>query len=88
MAKVEIKNGKIYSNAGLVDRTDVFQIVEKIPAGYYVWNIGANMGTDEYIPMAQDLRPEDKENFEINLYTLKAIKLTAEEVKLLRKAAG
>ena len=46
------------------------------------------MGSDEYIPLAQDLKPNDKENFEINLYTLKAIKLSVEDVKLLRAAAG
>ena len=54
----------------------------------FVWNIGENMGSDEYIPLAQDLRPGDKENFEINPYTLKAIRLNPEEVQILRKAAG
>ena len=51
-------------------------------------NIGENMGSDEYIPLAQDLKPGDKENFEINPNTLKAIKLQPEEVQLLRTAAG
>ena len=46
------------------------------------------MGSDEYIPLAQDLRPGDKENFEINLHTLKAIRLNPEEVQILRKAAA
>ena len=65
-----------------------FKIVEKIPENYYIWNIGENMGSDEYIPLAQDLRPGDKENFEINPYTLKAIRLNPEEVQILRKAAA
>ena len=65
-----------------------YEVVEKIPSGFFVWNIGENMGTDEYIPVCEDLHPEDKDNYEINPYTLKAIKLSVEEVKALRKAAS
>lgn len=86
MANVIIKNGKIYSEK--FGKVDVFEIVDKIPFGFFVWNIGENMGHDEYIPICQDLRPGDKDNYEINPNTLKAIKLSAEEVQLLRKAAG
>ena len=43
--------------------TNVFKIVEKIPSGFYVWNIGENMGSDEYIPLCQDLYPEIKDDF-------------------------
>lgn len=46
------------------------------------------MGTYEYIPLAEDLHPEDKDNYEINRHTLKAIKLNVEEVKLLRRASA
>lgn len=88
MKEFRIENNKIYSNNGLCERTDIFEIVNKIPAGFFVWNIGENMGSDEYIPLAQDLKPGDKENFEINPSTLKAIKLQPEEVQLLRTAAG
>ena len=84
----EIENNKIYSKSGLCEKTDIFEIVDKIPSGFFVWNIGENMGSDEYIPLAQDLKPGDKESFEINPYTLKAIKLDSEEVKLLRNAAS
>ena len=49
MAKIEIKDGKIFSENDY--RTDVFEIVEKIPENYVVWNIGENMGTDKYIPI-------------------------------------
>lgn len=83
-----IKDGKIYTKSDLCERIDVFEIVEKIPAGFFVWNIGENMGSNEYIPLAQDLHPEDKENFEINTSTLKAIKLSLEEVNALRHAAS
>ena len=84
----EIKGNKIFTKSNLCERQDVFEIVDKIPANFFVWNIGENMGSDEYIPLAQDLRPGDKENFEINPYTLKAIRLNPEEVQILRKAAA
>lgn len=88
MTVVKIENGKIYSKSDLCERKDVFEIVEKIPAGFFVWNIGDNMGLDEYIPICEDLHPEDKDNYEINPNTVKAIKLSIEEVKALRKAAS
>ena len=65
-----------------------YEVVEKIPSGFFVWNIGENMGSNKYIPLAQGLHPEDKENFEINTSTLKAIKLSPEEVNALRQAAS
>ena len=64
-----------------------YEVVGKIPAGFFVWNIGENMGTDEYIPICEDLHPEDKDNYEINTSTLKAIKLSREDVESLREAA-
>ena len=84
---IKIENGKIYTESNLNDRGDIFEIVEKIPAGFFVWNIGENMGTDEYIPICEDLHPEDKDNYEINTSTLKAIRLSCEDVKALREAA-
>ena len=83
----EIKGNKIFTKSSLCERQDVFQIVDKIPGNFYIWNIGENMGSDEWIPLAQDLKSGDKENFEINPYTLKAIRLNPEEVQTLRKAA-
>ena len=65
-----------------------YEVVEKIPSGFFVWNIGENMGDDEYIPICEDLHPGDKDNYEINPNTVKAIKLSVEEVKALRKAAS
>ena len=88
MTVVKIENGKIYCESELCERKDVFEIVEKIPAGFFVWNIGDNMGLDEYIPICEDLHPYDKDNYEINPNTVKAIKLSVEEVKALRKAAS
>ena len=88
MTVVKIENGKIYSKSDLCEREDVFEIVEKIAAGFFVWNIGDNMGLDEYIPICKDLHPGDKENFEIDTTSLKAIKLPIDEVKALREAAA
>ena len=65
-----------------------YEVVEKIPSGFFVWNIGENMGTHEYIPVCQYMKPGDKENFEINTDTLKAVKVTPEEWKKLNKAAA
>ena len=68
--------------------TYTFEIVEKIPENYYIWNIGENMGSNEWIPLAEDLNPGDKEDYHVNTETLKAIRLNPEEVHILRKAAG
>ena len=84
----EIRGNKIFTKSNLCERKDVFEIVDKIPGNFYIWNIGENMGSDGWIPLAQDLKPGDKENFEINPETLKAIRLNPEEVQILRKAAG
>ena len=87
MTVVKMENGKIYCEYYLCERKDVFEIVEKIHTGFFVWNIGDNMGDNQYIPLCKDLHPEDKENFEIDTTTLKAIKLPINEVKALREAA-
>lgn len=86
MVNIKIENGKIYSD--FFGKTDVFEIVGRIPTNFFVWNIGENMGTHEYIPICEDLHPEDKENYEINPVTLKAVKVTPEEWKKLSDAAS
>lgn len=88
MKEFRIDGNKIYSKSCLCEKTDVFEIVKKIPVGFFVWNIGENMGSDVYIPFCEDLHPEDKKDFCVNVATLKAIKLDPEEVQLLRAAAS
>ena len=66
----------------------VFEIVEKIPAGFFIWNIGENMGTHEYIPLCEDLHPENKDDYSINPETLKAVKVSPDEWEKLNKAAS
>ena len=88
MTALKFENNKIYSTSSLCEKTDVFEIVEKIPVGFFVWNIGENMGTHEYIPVCEDLHPENKDNFEINAATLKAVKVAPNEWEKLNKAAS
>ena len=85
---IKIENGRIYTKSNLNERNDIFEVVEKIPSGFFVWNIGENMGHDEYIPLCEDLHPEDKDNYEIKTSTLKAIRLSREDVEALREAAS
>lgn len=85
---IKIENNKIYSTSALCEKTYVFEIVEKIPTGFFVWNIGENMGTHEYIPVCEDLHPEDKEDYHVNLSTLKAVKVAPNEWEKLYKAAS
>ena len=86
MKNIIIENNKIYGTA--LGKTDVFEIVDKIPARFFVWNIGDNMGTHEYIPVREDLHPEDKDDYSINPATLKAVKVSPEEWEKLDKAAN
>lgn len=88
MTNLKIEGNKIYIVSALCDKTDVFEITEKILTGFFVWNIGENMGTHEYIPVCQYMNPGDKESFEINPDTLKAVKVTPEEWEKLNKAAA
>lgn len=84
MKEFEIIGNTVISRAF---KEDVFQIVERIPNGFFVWNIGENMKSSEWIPLCEDLHPGDKDDYNINPDTLKAIKLPENEVKLLRDAA-
>ena len=88
MSKFKIENGKIYSEKPMSEEIDVFEIVEKIPARFFVWNIGENMGTHEYIPVCEDLHPEDKDDYSINPATLKAVRVSPEEWEKLNKAGA
>ena len=50
--------------------TRTYEITESIPAGFFVWNIGKNMGHEEYIPICENLYPglpkSHPESFHIN----------------------
>ena len=85
MNNITIENNKTYGT--VLGKTDIFEIVDKIPARFFIWNIGENMGTHEYIPVCEDLHPEDKDDYSINQATLKAVKVSPEEWKKLNKSA-
>lgn len=65
-----------------------FQITKKIPKGFFVWNIGENMGTHEYIPVCEKLHPENKDDYSVNPATLKAVRVNLNEWEKLDKAAS
>lgn len=84
MKEFEIIGNTVISRAF---KEDVFQIVERMPEMFFVWNIGENMKSAEWIPLCEALHPGDKDDYSINPDTLKAINLPENEVKLLRDAA-
>ena len=67
-------------------KSNTYEVVDKIPYGFFIWNIGENMGDKEYIPIAElkSDKPEDK--YSINPNTVKAIKVGADNAKILNKA--
>ncbi len=71
---------------GHTDGVNNFEIVKKIPHGFFVWNIGKCMNSNNLIPLCEP--KVGGEPFEIEGATLKAIKLPTNDVELIRKAAG
>ena len=69
-----------------------YEIVSRIPANYFIWNIGENMGTCDYIPICKQLFPGTKKSdimhYQIDADTLKAVPMNRNDVLILRKAAG
>lgn len=65
-----------------------YEVAEKMQHGEVVWNIGANMGNDDYIPICRMLRPGCKDDYNIDPASVKAIRLPREDVKALRAAAS
>ena len=64
-----------------------YEVVEKIPFNFFIWNIGENIGTHEYIPVAEWLNPGAKEDYRINPETVKVIPVTPEDWKKLNAAS-
>lgn len=79
--KEKIKNGRILVDNGYGTTYD-FEIVEKMPQNFEVWNI-PEIGNGEYIPIC-----ESSKDYSVDTKTLKAIKLSKEEVLILHKAAS
>ena len=65
--KYKIENGFLIQER-IYGRIDKFEIVDSIPEGYIIWNIGENM-VDGYLPLVKPL-----EYYNIDLHSMKAIK--------------
>lgn len=69
--------------------TYIFEVVEKIPAGFEIWNIKPIQAYGKtYIPICQAIRPDDKNCFEVNTNSLKAIEVPENEASILSKSAS
>ena len=62
-----------------------FEIVETVPAGFAVWNIGRIDDAGEYLPLFEPLHPDDHR---VNAETVKAVKLTPDAVTRMLRAAS
>lgn len=63
---------------------DMFEIVDSVPAGYEIWNIGTNM-PDGYLPLCM---PIAHGSYTINPDTLKAIKIDGAQTILAAIGGG
>lgn len=61
-----------------------FEVVDKVPSDYMVWNIPPIEGFENYIPFCQWKYPDNNQNYDVNLFTLKAIRVLDSEVEKLR----
>ena len=71
-------------------RTDVFEPVNEVPNGYYVWNIGRkNFPYEKCVPLAKDGPREYEWQKNVDLNALKYIVVPSEEIalKILEEAA-
>lgn len=69
-------------------KENTYEIVDKIPFNFFVWNIGENVGTHEYIAIAEWLEPGNKDNYNIKPETVKVIPVEPDEWEKLNKAAS
>ena len=72
------------------DGSDLFEIVEKIPPRYKVWNIGKNMRCDKFLPLGEPLSLDPRSDlyYYVNIHTLKCIELPKDELEFLRDEAA
>jgi hypothetical protein len=55
-----------------------FEVVDEIPWGYTIWNIGKNM-IDDYLPLVQ---VGGYDGYQVNINTMKAIKVKDAQIVL------
>ena len=75
----------IYTSPERFGRKDKFEIIEKIPADYQIWNIGAeNMGSNEFLPLCQLV---ENTKYDVNVKTLKTVKVEKADFEFLNKVS-
>ena len=68
----------------LIDGKDSFEIVDKIPYGYAIWNIGKNM-KDGYLPLVQ---VGGYDGYQVNPNTMKAVRVKDAQIILSAISQG
>lgn len=63
-----------------------FEIVEKVPSDYSVWCI-PDIADGQCAPFCKTVNPQDKDCFVVDTRTLKAVRLSREESKILKNTA-
>ena len=68
----------------------IFEVVDSIPKGFMVWNIGDMLGDNGYVPLCEWKYPDKvaNGNCDIRTDTLKTIKIGPEDAKVLKKATA
>lgn len=84
--RIERTSKYIYTHGDFVGHYRTFEKVEKIPAGFFVWNVPEMF--PDVVPLAESIRPEDPYCYEINPTTLKYLELEPEKAARLREAGG
>ena len=73
-------------NAKSLGQKNVFEVVESVPRGYQIWNIGKNM-IDGYLPLCKLSASQPFEGAQcVDVNTLKAIK--TESAQIILAACG
>lgn len=83
----KIENGRVILDNGYGSVHD-FEIVEKVPKSYSVWCYpDICVDGKEFAPFCMTVNPGDKNCYDVNIHTLKAIELPEGESKILRDSA-
>lgn len=65
-----------------------FEVVESVPEGFAVWNIGPIDDAGEYLPLFEPLHPGDPDDRAVNTETLKAVKVAPDAASRMLGAAS
>lgn len=82
--RIERTNNYIFTHGNFVGHHRAFEKVEKIPAGFFVWNVPEMF--PDVVPLAESIRAGDPDCYEINPATLKYLEIEPEKAARLRAA--